>query len=63
MLVAQLCPALCNPMDCPWNSSAIILEWVAISGDLPSPGTESGSPALQANSLPSALPAIKDLSL
>ena len=35
----------------------------AISGDLPNPGTESGSPALQANSLPSALPAIKDLSL
>ena len=43
----------------PWNSPAIILEWVAISGDLPNPGTESGSPALQADSLPSALPRIK----
>ena len=32
-----------------------ILEWVAIcfSGDLPDPGIESGSPALQADSLPS----------
>ena len=32
---------------------ARILEWVAIpfSGDLPNPGIEPGSPALQANSL------------
>ena len=34
--VAQLCPTLCNPMDCsPPGSSGIfqarILEWVAIS--------------------------------
>ena len=63
VLVAQSCPTLCDPMDCPWNSPAIILEWVAIPGDLPNPGTESRSPALQANSLPSALPRIKDLSL
>ena len=35
-----------------------ILEWVAISfsGDLPNPGIETGSPALQADSLPSEPP-------
>ena len=50
---------LCDPKDCSLPGSsihgvsqAIILEWVAISGDLPSPGTESGSPALQEGSLP-----------
>ena len=36
LLVAQLCPTLCDPMNCslllwPWDSQAIILEWVAIS--------------------------------
>ena len=45
---AQLCPILCNPMDCslPVFSVhgiilAIILEWIAISysRDLPDPGT------------------------
>jgi len=37
---------------------ARILEWVVIpfSGDLPDPGIESGSPALQADSLLSELP-------
>ena len=37
---------------------ARILEWVAIpfSRDLPDPGIEPGSPALQANSLPAKLP-------
>ena len=37
-MCAQLCPTLCNPMDCsppgsfcPWNFPARILEWVAIS--------------------------------
>ena len=30
---------------------ARILEWVAILGDLPNPGIEPGSPALQADSL------------
>ena len=29
--VAQMCPTLCNPMDCsPWIPQARILEWVAI---------------------------------
>ena len=62
VLVAQLCLTLCNPMG---SSSpgffvhgilqARILEWVAIPslGDLPDPEMEPGSPALQADSLPS----------
>ena len=63
MLVAQSCLTLCNPMDCsPPGSSADgilqagILEWVAISlgkvpwGDLPDPGIELRSPALQVDS-------------
>ena len=64
-LVTQSCPTLCNPMDCsPLGSSddripqARILEWVAIPppGDLPDPGIEPMSPALQADSLPSEPP-------
>ena len=60
--VAQSCLTLCNPMDCsPLGSSvhgvfqARILEQVAISftGDLPNPGIEAMSPALQEDSLPS----------
>ena len=62
VLVAQLCLTLCDPANCsPPDSSvhgilqARILEWVAISfpGDLPNPGIESRSLALQAESLPS----------
>ena len=42
---------------CPWDSPAIILEWVANSpGDLPDPGIEPGSPTFQADSLPSEPP-------
>ena len=39
------------------QGSPRILEWVPISspGDLPDPGIELGSPALQANSLPAEL--------
>ena len=64
MSVAQSCPALCDPVDCsPPDSSvhgilqARILEWIAISfsGDLSDPGIKPGSPALQADSLPSEL--------
>ena len=64
VLVAQLCPSLCDPVDCsPPDSSvhgilqARILEWIAISfsGDLSDPGIKPGSPALQADSLPSEL--------
>ena len=53
---AQLCPTLCDPVDCspPGPSvhgslQARILEWVIMtsSRDLPDPGIEPGSPALQ----------------
>ena len=41
----------------PWNSLGRILEWVAFPSpvDLPNPGVEQGSPALQADSLPNVL--------
>ena len=54
-LVANLCPTLCDPMDCSPKGSPVCgisqartLEWVAISfsGDLPDPGIEPTSPAL-----------------
>ena len=57
----------CDPTDCSlpgssvhWILQARVLEWVAIPysspSDLPDPGTEPGSPALQADSLPSEPP-------
>ena len=58
MLIAQLYPTLCDPMDCNLPGSSVHgilqvrrLEWVAIpfSGDLPNPGIKPGSPALQAD--------------
>ena len=64
--VAQSCLTLLRPLGLysPPGSSihgilqARILEWVAISspGDLPNPGIESGSPALQADALSSEPP-------
>ena len=65
VLVAQLCPTFCNPMDCSSPGSSVhgilqakILEWVACPspGDLPDPGIEPRFPALQADSLPSEPP-------
>ena len=57
------CVLLCNPMDCSPPGSSVrgllqarILEWVAILGDLPDPGIEPVSPALQADSSPSESP-------
>ena len=64
VLVAQSCPTLCDSMDySPPGSSAHgilqarILEWVAIifSRGSSQPGIEPGSPALQADVLPSEL--------
>ena len=55
VLVTQLCPTPCNPMDCsPPDSSvhgilqARILEWLPFPspGDLPDPGIEPRSPTL-----------------
>ena len=55
--VAQLCPTLCDPVDCspPGSSSHGILQARILEcgesfpppGDFPSPGTEPRSPALQ----------------
>ena len=65
VLVTQLCPTVCNPMDCspPVSSAhgilqASILEWVAIPspGDLPDPGIKPRPPPLQADSLLSESP-------
>ena len=54
--VAESCPTLCAPMDYTVHGilQARILEWVAFPspGDLPNPGIEPKSPALQADSLP-----------
>ena len=61
----QWCPTLCDPMDCSSPGCSVygilqarILEWVVMpsSGDLPLPRIEPGSPALQADSLPSEPP-------
>ena len=55
----QLCPTLCDPVDCSLLGSSIhgilqtrTLEWVSkpSSKDLPDPGLEPASPALQADS-------------
>ena len=60
-LVAQSCLTLCNPMDCSppgasvhGDSSRKDTGVVAMPspGDLPNPGIEPRSPALQADSLP-----------
>ena len=64
--VAQSCLTLCDPVDCSLPGFSIhgilqarILEWVLpfpSPGDLPNPGIEPRSPALQAHSLPSEPP-------
>ena len=65
VLVAQLCPTLCDPMDCsPPGSSVDGISrqeyWsglpFSLPGDLPKPGMEPRSPASQADSLPSEPP-------
>ena len=54
----QLCLTLCNPVDCILPGSSVhgilqarILQWGAMpfTRDLPNPGTESRSPAVQVN--------------
>ena len=60
--VAQSCPTLCDPVDCsPQGSSPMGFSrqeyWSGLPfpspGDLPDPGIEPRSPALQADTLPS----------
>ena len=68
-LVTQLCPTLCDPMDCSPPGSSVreilfqarILEWLPFPPprDLPDSGIEPTSlesPALQVGSLPLAPP-------
>ena len=64
VLVAQLCLTLCDPMDhsLPGSSVHGILQqhWSGLPfpspRDLPDPGIEPGSPALQADCLPTEPP-------
>ena len=51
---SQSCLTLCDPMDCTVHGilQAGILEWIPPPGDLPNPGIEPRSPALQVDSLP-----------
>ena len=60
MLVAQLCPTLCDPMDCSCQAPLSMKfsrqeYWNGLPfpspGGLPDPGIEFESPALQADSL------------
>ena len=54
--VAQLCPTLCDPMDCTIHEFSRPDYWSGqpfpSPGDLPSPGIEPRSPSLQVDSLP-----------
>ena len=59
--VAQSSMTLCDPMDCSLPGSSVhgilqarILDGLPLlsAGDLPNPGTEPRSPALQVDSLP-----------
>ena len=65
VMVAQLCPTLCNPMDYSLRGSSVhgtlqVRYWSGLPfpspGDLPDPAIETGSPALPADSLPSEPP-------
>ena len=63
--VAQSCPTLCDPVDCspqalPSMGFSRQEHWSGLPfpspGDLPNPGIEPGSPALQADALTAELP-------
>ena len=63
-LIAQLCPTFCDTMDCsPWAPLSMGFfrqeYWsdcnFLFQGDLPDPGIEPKSPALQADSLSTEL--------
>ena len=67
VLVAQLCLTLCDPVNC-FHQAPLSMEfsrqeyWSRLPfpspGDLPDPGIEPGSPALQADSLLSEQPTV-----
>ena len=57
--VTQLCPTLCDPMDCPWNSpcqNTGVGSLSLLQENLPNPGIKPRSSTLQADSLPSEPP-------
>ena len=65
VLVAQSCLALCNLMNCSSPGSSVHVipqarQWSGLPfpspGYFPNPGIELGSPALQADTLPSEQP-------
>ena len=66
VLVTQSCPTLCDPIDCIAHQTLLSTElsereyWSGLPfpspRDLPDPGIEPGSPALQVDSLPSEPP-------
>ena len=63
MKVSQSSLTLCNPMDCSQPGSSVhgilqarMLELFPSPDDLPNPGIEPMSPALQVDSLPTELP-------
>ena len=48
--VAQLCPSLCDPMDCPWNSTGQNTRVGSLSplqGIFPTQGPNPGLPLIQ----------------
>ena len=57
VLVAQLCMTVCDSMNCslPGKNTGVGCQFSS-PGDLPNPGIELRSPALQASSLPSKPP-------
>ena len=69
VLVAQLCPTLCDPMDYIACQAPLSMEfskqeyWSGLPfpppEDLPNPGTEPTPPALQADSLLSEPPGLE----
>ena len=63
--VSQSCPTLCDPWTVAYQAPPSVgfsrqAYWSGLPfpppGDLPDPGSELGSPALQADSLPTELP-------
>ena len=62
LFITELCLTLCNPMNCQASLSMGFFRkeyWSRLPfpypGDLPNPGIEPGSPASQADSLPTEL--------
>ena len=64
--MAQSCPTRCDPTECSPSDSSFHGDFLGkntgvgchalLSGNLPNPGLESRSPALQADSLPAEPP-------